>query len=56
LKNGGEAEVAGLREAKLKERKVKGPKKFHRRGEGGEGRARLQDRDQRFCYSSRAGI
>jgi len=34
------------------ERDVKGPNKFHRRGEGGEGRARLQVCDQRILFFS----
>ena len=34
-----------------KREKFKVRKKFNRRGEGGEGRVRIQIRDQRFCVS-----
>ena len=49
--NGGEAGCRRFRSAKDKREKLRVQNYFNRRGEGGEGRVRMQSRKQRFCVS-----
>jgi len=49
--NGGEAGAEWFRTANDKREKVRVQTKFKRRGASGEGRVRIQIRDQKFCVS-----
>ena len=49
---GGDSRAGQSGQPNIISRELTGPKKqFHRRGEGGEGRARMQSRSREFCDS-----